>query len=91
MIHFKGNWDDHLPLIKFAYKNSYYSSIQMDLLEALHGKRCRFPIGWFEVREAGLIGSDLVYQAMEKMKVIQERLETMQSHQKSYIDFRRGS
>ncbi|WMV32620.1 hypothetical protein MTR67_026005 [Solanum verrucosum] len=34
-------------------------------------------------------GPDLVDQAMEKMRVIQERLKTMHSHQKSYTDDRR--
>ena len=33
MIYFKGNWDDHLPLIEFAYKNSYHASIGMALLK----------------------------------------------------------
>ena len=27
----KGTWDDHLPLIEFAYRNSYHSNIQMTL------------------------------------------------------------
>ncbi|WMV26002.1 hypothetical protein MTR67_019387 [Solanum verrucosum] len=40
--------------------------------EALYGRKCRSPIGWFEVGEAGLIGLDLVHQAVEKVKVIQE-------------------
>ncbi|KAH0695075.1 hypothetical protein KY285_022172 [Solanum tuberosum] len=88
VIDFKGNWDDHLPLIEFAY-NSYHSSIQMAPYEALYGRRCRSPIGWFEVGAAGLIGPDLVHQAMEKVKVIQERLKTAQSRQKSYTDVRR--
>ncbi|WMV47937.1 hypothetical protein MTR67_041322 [Solanum verrucosum] len=57
--------------------------------EALYGRRCRSPIGWFEVGEAWLIGLDLVHQAMEKVKVVQERLKTAQSHQKSYTDVRR--
>ncbi|XP_049405240.1 uncharacterized protein LOC125868691 [Solanum stenotomum] len=89
VIDFKGNWDDHLPLIEFVYNNSYHSSIQMAPYEALFGRRYRSPIGWFEVGEAGLIGPDLVHQAMEKVKVIQERLKTAQSHQKSYTDVRR--
>ena len=76
VIDFKGNWDDHLPLIEFAYDNSYHSSIQMAPYEALYGRRCRSPIGWFEVGEAQLIGPDLVHQAMEKVKVILERLKT---------------
>ncbi|WMV14120.1 hypothetical protein MTR67_007505 [Solanum verrucosum] len=89
VIDFKGNWDDHLPLIEFAYNNSYHSSIQMASYEALYGRRCRSPIGWFEVGEAGLIGPDLVHQTMEKVKVIQESLKTVQSRQKSYNDIRR--
>ena len=27
VIDFKGSWDDHLPLIEFAYNNSYYFNI----------------------------------------------------------------
>ena len=37
------------------------------------------------------IRPDLIFQAMEKLKVIQERLKTRQSCEKSYIDFRRRS
>ena len=36
-----------------------------------------------------MIGPDLVQQAMEKVKVIQERLKMSQSHQNSYTDVRR--
>ena len=52
VIDFKGSWDDHLPLIEFAYNNSYHSSIQMAPYEALYGRRYRSPVGWFEVGEA---------------------------------------
>ncbi|WMV25944.1 hypothetical protein MTR67_019329 [Solanum verrucosum] len=61
MIDFKGNWDDHLPLTEFSYNNNYHSSILMAPYEALYGRRCRSPIGWFEVGEDGLIGPDLVH------------------------------
>ncbi|WMV45565.1 hypothetical protein MTR67_038950 [Solanum verrucosum] len=57
--------------------------------EALYGRRCRSPIGWFKVGEAGLIRPDLVHQAMEKVKIIQERLKIVHSRQKSYTDIRR--
>ena len=86
---FKGNWDDHLPLIEFPYNNSYHSSIAMAPFEALYGRRCRSPVGWLEVGEAGLIGLDLVHQAMEKVKVIQEGVKTAQIRQKSYAYVRR--
>ena len=36
---FKGNWDDHLPLIEFSYNNSYHSSISMDSFESLYRRR----------------------------------------------------
>ena len=35
MIDFKGNWDDHLPLIEFSYNKSYHSSIKIAPYKAL--------------------------------------------------------
>ena len=49
IIDFKGNWDKHLPLVEFGYNNSLHSFISMDPYEAFYGRRCRSPIGWFEV------------------------------------------
>ncbi|KAH0678989.1 hypothetical protein KY284_020074 [Solanum tuberosum] len=69
VIDLKGNWEDHLPLIEFAYNNCYRFSIQIAPYEALYGRRCRYHIGWFEVGEAGLIGPDLVHQAMERKEL----------------------
>ena len=58
VIDFKGSCHDYLPLIEFAYNNSYYSSNQMAPYEALYGRRCRSPVGWFEVGELALIAPD---------------------------------
>ncbi|XP_070005476.1 uncharacterized protein [Nicotiana sylvestris] len=69
-------WDDDLPLIEFAYNNNFHASIQMAPFEALYGRRCRSPIGWFKVGEVELIGPDHVYQAMDKVKIIKEMLKT---------------
>ena len=44
VIDFKGNWDDYLPLIEFAYNNSFHSSIGMASFEALYGRRCWSPV-----------------------------------------------
>ncbi|XP_070010308.1 uncharacterized protein [Nicotiana sylvestris] len=88
-LDFKGSWDDHLPLIEFSYNNSFHASIQMSPFEALYGRRCRSPIGRFKVGDAELIGPNLVHQAMEKVKIMKERLKTTQSCQKSYSDVRR--
>ena len=56
VIDFKCNWDDHLPLIEFSYNNSYHSNIRMAPFEALYGRRCRSPFGWFDVGESYILG-----------------------------------
>ena len=75
VIDFKGSWDDHIPLIKFAYNNSYHSNIQMAPYEALYGRRCRSPVGWFDA----LLRPDSVLYAMDKVQLIRDRLKTAQS------------
>ena len=75
MIDFKGSWDDHLPLIEFAYNNSCHSSTSMAPYEALYGRRCRSHVGWFEVGEIVLIGPDSVLYAMEKVQLIRDILK----------------
>ncbi|WMV30380.1 hypothetical protein MTR67_023765 [Solanum verrucosum] len=57
--------------------------------EALYGRRCRSPTGWFKVGEVSLIGLELVCEAMEKVKLIRKRLKIGQSREKSYADVRR--
>ena len=89
VINFKGSWDDHLPLVEFAYNNNYHSNIQMAPYEALYGCRYRSPVGWFKVGEAALVGPDSVLYAMEKVQLIRDRLKTVQSRLKSYADERR--
>ncbi|XP_070003036.1 uncharacterized protein [Nicotiana sylvestris] len=58
----------------------------MAQFEALYGQRCCSPIGRFEHGEAKLYGTNLVKDALEKLKLIQERLRIAQSRQKSYAD-----
>nr|GEX55024.1 hypothetical protein [Tanacetum cinerariifolium] len=41
MIDFGNDWDRHLPLIEFSYKNSYHTSIKAAPFEALYGQKCR--------------------------------------------------
>ena len=89
IIDFKGSCDRHLPLVEFAYNNSFHSSISMAPYEALYGRWCRYPIGWFEVGEPSLIGSELIYKTLEKVHIIRNRLQMTYSRQKSYADNRR--
>ncbi|GJV61665.1 putative reverse transcriptase domain-containing protein [Tanacetum coccineum] len=46
VIDFGGNWDDHLPLVEFAYNNSYHTSIKMPPYEMLYGRKCKTPVCW---------------------------------------------
>ena len=41
VLEFCGNWDEHIPLMEFAYNNSYHSSIEMTPYEALYGKNVK--------------------------------------------------
>ncbi|XP_070046764.1 uncharacterized protein [Nicotiana tomentosiformis] len=73
VLDFKCSWDDHLPLIEFASNNRYHASIQMASFKALYGRIRGSPIRWFDIGEAEFIGPDLMYQAMEKGRLIKER------------------
>ena len=85
----KGSWEEHLPLVEFAYNNSYQASIQMAPYEALYGRPCRSPLCWTEVGESSITGPDLIRDTFEKVSLIRQRLLTAQSRQKSYADVRR--
>ena len=88
VMDFGGQWDIHLPLIEFAYNNSYHASIQMAPYEALYGRKCRSPLCW-EVGERQLTGPELVQITSEKVPIIQQRLKTAFSKQKGYVDPKR--
>ena len=76
VIDFRGNWDDHLPLIEFSCNNNYHSSIGMTPFDSLYGRRCRSPVGWFEVGESSILDSKILHEALEKVRVIRDRLST---------------
>ncbi|KAL4347471.1 hypothetical protein GQ457_17G009230 [Hibiscus cannabinus] len=69
VIDFGRNWEKSIPLVEFAYNNSYQTSIQMALFEALYGRRCRTPICWSELGENKVLGP-LMIQDTEKQKVL---------------------
>ena len=87
----KGSWDEHFPLVEFAYNNSYQASIQMEPYEALYGRPCRSPLCWTEVGESSITDPDLIRGTSEKVSLIRQYLLTGQSRQKSYADMRRRS
>ena len=89
VLDFKGGWEDHLPLIEFAYNNSYQVSIGMAPYEALYGRPCRTPVCWAEVGYRELLGPELVWETSENVSIIRDRIRTAQSREKSYADLKR--
>ena len=88
VLDYKGSWEEHLPLVEFAYNNSYQASIQIAPYKALYGRPCRSPLCWTEMGESSITGPDLIRDTSEKVSMIRQRLLTAQSRQKSYADVR---
>ena len=78
-----------MPLVEFAYNNSYQASIQMAPYEEIYGRPCGSPLCWTEEGESFITGPDLIRDTSEKVRLIQQRLLTAQSRQKSYANVRR--
>ena len=74
VLDFKGSWEEHFPLVEFAYNNSYQAIIQMAPYEALYGRPCRSPIYWMEVGESSTTGPALIRDTTEKVGLIQKCL-----------------
>ncbi|XP_072066832.1 uncharacterized protein [Arachis hypogaea] len=75
------SWDRYMPLVEFAYNNSYHASIGMAPHEALYGRKCQSPLCWYEVygrkcqsplcwyeaRESSLLGLEFVAETTEQI------------------------
>ena len=85
-IYFNGKYDNHLPLIELSYNNNYRSSISMEPFEALYDRRCRSPVGWFEVGKTSLLGHEIIDDSLDKVWVIMDRIKTTYSQQRSYAN-----
>ena len=89
VLDFQGSWEDHLPLVEFAYNNNYHSTIGMTPYEALYGRPCKSPICWAEPEDSLLLGPDFIRETTEMVTMIRDRILVAQSRQKSYSDKRR--
>ncbi|KAG8474462.1 hypothetical protein CXB51_031417 [Gossypium anomalum] len=89
ILEFGGSWERYLPLIEFAYNNSFQSSIKMAPYEALYGRKCRTLLFWTELSESKIFGVDLIKDAEQKVLIISESLKATSDRQKSYADLKR--
>ena len=67
VLDFKGLWVKYLPLVEFAYNNSFQANIGMAPYEALYGRKCRTLICWNEVGERKLSSEELIRVSTEKI------------------------
>ncbi|KAH9293928.1 hypothetical protein KI387_040867, partial [Taxus chinensis] len=44
-------WEEYLPLVEFAYNNTYHASLKMAPFEALRGRKCRTHVSWDNVED----------------------------------------
>ena len=88
-LDFSGTWERFLPLVEFAYNNSYQAMIEIAPCEALYRRKCRSPLHWDEAGERKYLGLKLVEQAFEAIQRIRQRMKTAQRRKKSYADKRR--
>jgi hypothetical protein len=74
VLDFSGSWARYLPLIEFAYNNSYQANIGMAPYEALYGRKCWSPLHWDELGERRILGPDIVQDTLDKVVLIRRRL-----------------
>ncbi|KAL4309920.1 hypothetical protein GQ457_01G022410 [Hibiscus cannabinus] len=66
VIEFAGSREKSIPLVEFAYNNTYQASIRMEPYEALHGKKCRTPLCWLKLGENKSLGPEVLREAKER-------------------------
>ncbi|KAG8503548.1 hypothetical protein CXB51_001495 [Gossypium anomalum] len=62
VLKFQGSWEKYLPLVKFAYNNSFQSSLKMAPYEALYG-----PTSDRQKSYADLKGKEIEFQVGDKV------------------------
>ena len=89
VLDIKKSWDKYLPLVKFAYNNSYHSTICMAPYVTLYRRKCISPSCWMKIGDNQLEGPNLIKETSEKVPQIQARLRTTFSKQSNYANQKR--
>nr|GFA89419.1 putative nucleotidyltransferase, ribonuclease H [Tanacetum cinerariifolium] len=78
----KGNYDDYICLVEFAYNNSWHASIKCAPFEMLYGRKCRALICWDQVGERVIEGPEMIEVTNAKVAVAKEKLKEARTRQK---------
>jgi hypothetical protein len=76
------SWVQYLPLIEFAYNNSYQATIGMPPYEALYGHKYQSPLYWDNISETQTLELELFQDTRDKVLVIRERMSAAQSRRR---------
>ncbi|XP_022869157.1 uncharacterized protein LOC111388633 [Olea europaea var. sylvestris] len=79
-------WSKFLPLMEFAYNNSYQATIGMAPYKELYGRICESPVYRDDIGERKLLGPDMIHKMAEVVMQIRQGMQTAQDQQKSYAD-----
>ena len=86
VLDWQGSWEDHLPLVEFAYNNSFQSTIGMTPFEALYGRPSRSPACWLDNKDPVIVGPEMIKEASKQVELIrkerkeaQDRISLMQT------------
>ncbi|WVZ75466.1 LOW QUALITY PROTEIN: hypothetical protein U9M48_023515, partial [Paspalum notatum var. saurae] len=79
------SWDKCLPYAEFSYNNNYQASLKKSLFEALYGKRCRTPLFWNQTGEKQVFGPDIIQDAEQQLRIVQENLRVAQSSREAMV------
>jgi hypothetical protein len=75
----KIGWDKRLLYAEFSYNNRYQASLKMSPFEALYGRNCRTPLHLDQPGERQVFGPDILLEAKENIRMVQENLKAAQS------------
>ncbi|KAH9310002.1 hypothetical protein KI387_037913, partial [Taxus chinensis] len=83
-------WEEYLPLVEFAYNNTYHASLKMASFEALYGRKCRTLVSWDNMEDRDVISAEILTEMEQQVKLICERLKETADRKKSYANLKRG-
>jgi hypothetical protein len=68
-------WEKYLPLVDFAYNNSFHSSIRMPPYEDMYERPCRTPLSWDRIDDRVIVGTELIQEMEEQVIQIKQILK----------------
>ncbi|MCO5598429.1 hypothetical protein L7F22_052524 [Adiantum nelumboides] len=80
------NWVDCLPLVEFAYNNSWHASIQMSPFEAMYGSNCVTPLSFSDPENKVEVSKQMLEKMDLELAKIRRHIKKSQKKQKQYYD-----